>query len=115
MDERRTPTPDAANVEVAVTRTGGFAGLQRRWHAAPSGTDASQWIALIRSCPWGESATHEAHDTPAPTGADRFVWLISARCGEDLDEKAELADDQVTGAWLVLIDAVREWSDTERD
>jgi hypothetical protein len=115
MDQPRTPTSEASSIEVAVTRTGGFAGLQRRWHAVPHDSESSQWVTLIRQCPWGESAgSHDGNADPAPSGADRFVWLINARCGDDLDEQAELADEQVTGAWLALIDAVREWSDTGR-
>lgn len=130
----------AAAVEVAVKRTGGFAGLTKQWHAEPAADEAPQWIALIAQCPWDAAApvptTGDTVDTvddaaphpapspgPSPTpsaagpppqsrnaGADRFTWWIRARCGEDLDRETELGDDEVVGAWRELVDAVRDWS-----
>ena len=41
-----------------------------------------------------------------PTGADRFVWHVDARCG-DAAREAALADPEVQGPWRELIDAVR--------
>ena len=41
-----------------------------------------------------------------PTGADRFVWHVDARCG-DAAREAALADPEVQGPWRDLIDAVR--------
>ncbi|WP_082569257.1 hypothetical protein [Microbacterium sp. Root180] len=106
----------APPVEVAVTRTGGFAGLTKRWHAEPAGDEASVWIDLIAQCPWDAPADVSAavrvdgSDGPPPVGADRFTWWIRARCGEQDEREAELPDDAVVGAWRDLVDAVRVWS-----
>jgi hypothetical protein len=53
------PTPA---VEVDVARTGGIAGITRRWSAQPPESEASEWISLIDRCPWSEA--------PSPAGAD---------------------------------------------
>lgn len=102
-------------VAVLVTRTGGFAGLTKRWRAEPAESEASEWIALISQCPWDavadRSSTHGSTHHAA-RGADRFTWAIHARCGEEHEHDAELTDDDLVGAWRRLVDAVREWSRT---
>ena len=90
-------------VAVTVTRTGGFAGLRRTWHAQADTSEAPQWIALIEGCPW--DAADPTRPIP-PTGADRFMWHVDARCG-DAAREAALADPEVQGPWRELIDAVR--------
>ncbi|HEX5727951.1 protealysin inhibitor emfourin [Microbacterium sp.] len=90
-------------IAVTVTRTGGFAGLRRTWHAQPDSDEVPRWIALIDTCPW--DAADPTRDI-APTGADRFVWRVDARCG-DAEREAALADPEVQGPWRELIDAVR--------
>lgn len=90
-------------VAVTVTRTGGFAGLRRTWRARPERDEAPQWIALIDECPWDAVGPHR---TDPPSGADRFIWHVDARCG-DAAHEAALADPEVQGPWLHLIDAVR--------
>lgn len=121
-DEPTTPATEGsapAAVEVAVKRTGGFAGLSRQWRAEPPAEEASDWVALIARCPWDAASTPSRHAParreaePRP-GADRFVWWIQARCGEDDEREAELPDDEVTGAWRDLVDAVRDWSRAAR-
>jgi hypothetical protein len=104
-DQREGPRPDPRLVAVAVTvtRTGGFAGLRRTWHAQPEAMDAPQWIALIEGCPWEAADPTRPLDT---AGADRFVWHVDARCG-DAEREAALADPDVRGPWRELIDAVR--------
>jgi hypothetical protein len=135
MSETQSSPADAppldAPVEVAVTRTGGFAGLTKRWLAEPAAAEASVWIDLIAQCPWDAPATGadsdaapgaeagaapgaEAGAVPSP-GADRFVWWIRARCGEQEEREAELPDDEIVGAWRALVDAVREWRSTASD
>ena len=94
------PTPA---VEVDVARTGGIAGITRRWSAQPPESEASEWISLIDRCPWDEAPTR----TPMPDG---FVWIIRATCSAADPREAELPDDAVVGAWRDLIDAVRDWS-----
>lgn len=95
--------PEPVAVAVTVTRTGGFAGLRRSWHAQPESDDAPHWIALIDGCPWDDADPTRPID---PHGADRFLWHVDARCGEAAREAA-LADPEVQGPWRDLIDAVR--------
>ncbi|MCR2810178.1 MULTISPECIES: protealysin inhibitor emfourin [unclassified Microbacterium] len=90
-------------ISVTVTRTGGFAGLRRTWRAQPDADAAPQWIALIDECPWDAATPGRALP---PSGADRFVWHVDARCG-DAERAAALADPEVQGPWRDLIDAVR--------
>lgn len=146
MDESQNPLRDAplggadapsggsapagsadAPVEVAVTRSGGFAGITRRWRAEPPPAEASQWRELIGQCPWDAAPAvrsgkgSETDGIPVADtgtkerpGADRFVWGIYARCGEDVERETELADDELVGAWRELVDAVREWNRAEK-
>jgi hypothetical protein len=90
-------------IAVTVTRTGGIAGMRRTWRAQPATEESPQWIALIDGCPW--DAADPARPIP-PTGADRFMWHVDARCG-DAEREAALADPEVQGPWRDLIDAVR--------
>ena len=41
---------------------------------------------------------------------DGFVWWIRATWSGTDAREAELADQEVVGAWRDLVDAVREWS-----
>jgi hypothetical protein len=112
MDQQRRPEADEGSgipsptLLVAVTRTGGFAGLTRQWKAEPGEDEASDWVALISRCPWDEPVVEADR-----RGADRFQWNIHATCGPDEDRTADLPDGALTGAWRELVDAVREWSD----
>lgn len=89
-------------VVIAVVRTGGIAGISRRWRveiAASDSPDAEPWIALIERCPWSA-------DPESSAGADRFVWSIRARTPTEHLER-ELPDGAVAGPWRDLVDAVR--------
>ena len=97
-------------IAVTVTRTGGFAGMRRTWRAQPDTAEAPHWIALIDGCPW--DAADPKRDI-APTGADRYMWHVDARCG-DAEREAALADPEVKGPWRELIDAVREAKKDDR-
>jgi len=105
MTQKPNPEPTAATpaVEIDVARTGGVAGVTRRWSAQAREAEATKWISLIDRCPWDEVAIAD----PVPDG---FVWCIRAeRSGTDARE-AELPDDELVGAWRELVDAVRDWS-----
>ncbi|WP_223169210.1 MULTISPECIES: protealysin inhibitor emfourin [Microbacterium] len=115
--------PTAAPVQVAVKRTGGFAGLTKQWRAEPGADEASLWMSLISQCPWDApdsladgtahgdgTARGESSDGRPPAGADRFTWWIQARCGETDEREAEVPDGALVGAWRELVDAVRDWS-----
>ncbi len=96
-----SPTPPPADdaVVIAVVRSGGIAGIRRRWRIAAPTDEAGEWIALIDSCPW---------DSPAPesTGADRFVWSIHVRTPSERREQ-DVPDAALDGPWRALVDAVR--------
>ncbi|HKT55858.1 MAG TPA: protealysin inhibitor emfourin [Microbacterium sp.] len=92
--------PDPGRVVVTVVRSGGIAGLRRRWEAEADADAAARWIELIDDCPWGEAP-------PPVTGADRFMWRISVQWDHADDRAVDLPDDAVTGPWQALVDAVR--------
>lgn len=94
--------PVDAPVAVAVVRSGGIAGIRRRWGVEPSPSDAGEWIALIDRCPWGDAS-------PEAKGADRFVWSIRVRT-PTLRRTRELSDSELAGPWRELVDAVRHAS-----
>lgn len=96
------PAPDGAQVVIAVVRTGGIAGIRRRWRVEPEPSDQRQWIALIESCPWDSTEA----DTE---GADRFVWSIRVRTPSERLEQ-DLPDTALDGPWRELVDAVRKAS-----
>ncbi|WP_349426875.1 hypothetical protein [Microbacterium sp. LWS13-1.2] len=140
----QNPTPETTGsteprpaVEVDVARTGGIAGITRRWSAQPPETEAPEWISLIDRCPWNEAhppadatgpdaadtavaqrigapvSPHDAQAAPAEPRSpmpDGFVWFIRASWSGADPREAELYDDEVVGAWRELVDAVREWS-----
>ncbi|MCK2035323.1 hypothetical protein KZC51_04160 [Microbacterium sp. SSW1-49] len=104
MSESPVPIDEStdSDVVIAVVRSGGIAGISRRWRIEAAPADAPEWIALIDSCPW------DAH-TDAATGADRFVWSIRARTPAEHHER-ELPDSELAGPWLDLVKAVRDAS-----
>lgn len=85
---------------IAVVRTGGIAGIRRRWRVEPAPSEQGEWIALIERCPWDQ-------ETDADPGADRFIWSIRVHTPEEQRER-ELPDSAVEGPWRDLVDAVRE-------
>lgn len=95
-------------IVVAVVRTGGLAGLRRRWRVEPEPAQAPQWVALVERCPWDESL-----DGDGTRGADRYVWSIHARVREQQHEQV-IPDALLRGAWRELVDAVRD-ADALRD
>lgn len=90
-------------VAVSVVRSGGIAGLTRRWVVEADELDAGPWIALLADCPWDDPT-----DDPqsAPRGADRFSWSVRATM-PDAEHRADLTETQAAGPWRALIDAVR--------
>jgi len=119
------PPPPQPAVEVDVARSGGIAGITRRWSAQPVGDESSEWISLIDRCPWDDveptaaAPDGEADAAPAapPARADElapvpdgFTWWIRATWSGTDPREAELVDADVVGAWRDLVDAVREWN-----
>ena len=88
-------------IVIAVVRTGGIAGLRRRWRAEPAPEQAPTWLELVERCPWDERLDPDAR------GADRYVWSIHVRVrGEQLEQV--VPDTRLEGAWRELVDAVRD-------
>ncbi|MGL3149049.1 protealysin inhibitor emfourin [Microbacterium sp. A82] len=110
MNEIDAPNDSAGTtspVMIAVVRSGGVAGIRRRWEVEPLHPDVDVWITLIERCPWSD---------PKETspGADRYVWSIRARIAREERER-ELAESELTGAWRELVDAVRGAAATAPD
>jgi hypothetical protein len=97
------PQPDARDdrVVIVVVRSGGIAGLSKRWRTEPDPGCAPHWWKLVESCPWDSPA-------PAASGADRYQWRIEVNQGEATVHRAQLNDAQIEGPWRALIDEVRQ-------
>lgn len=106
-------------VLIVIVRSGGFAGLRRRWHVEPPHDEAPRWIELIERCPWDgpdPAQSNTAQSDPAQPnstqprsdrpGADRFVWSIQARTPAARRER-ELPESALDGPWRQLVEAVR--------
>ncbi|WP_431802406.1 protealysin inhibitor emfourin [Microbacterium sp. bgisy203] len=104
-DDQDAPADTERTVAVTVVRTGGIAGMRRRWGVEAADADADPWIALVDACPW-DACVAAPHAT---TGADRFAYSVSARMPK-AEHHAELAESEASGPWRTLIDAVRDAS-----
>lgn len=111
MHEYENPADGAGDdsgvnrVVIAVVRTGGIAGMRRRWRADPDPDQTPQWLALVEQCPWDQPIDDD------PSSADRYVWSIHARVhAEQRDEQLEqvVPDARLQGPWRELVDAVRD-------
>ncbi|WP_261393527.1 protealysin inhibitor emfourin [Microbacterium esteraromaticum] len=118
MHEREIPSEgtdsrsdaELNHIVVAVVRTGGLAGMRRRWRAEPGPEQTPRWLALVEQCPWDEPVRD---DQP---GADRYVWSIHARVQEQQREQQleqVVPDARLQGPWRELVDAVRDANDPE--
>lgn len=88
--------PDLA---ILVARSGGIAGMTRRWRVAPPARDTERWVVLVERCPWDD-------DLGSGSGADRFVWRIEARIRAERHQQV-VPDEHLSGPWRDLVDAVR--------
>ena len=95
---------DELSFRILVVRSGGVAGITRRWQVEP-GDDAEEWRELVLACPWGAEGT----DTES---RDRFVWRIevSRSGGQPADpaRSASVPDAQLLGPWRTLVDRVQK-------
>lgn len=92
---------DEPGFVIIVIRTGGVAGIRRRWQVEPPREEAPRWIELIDRCPWDDPSAGQQR------GADRYVWSIRVRTPAEKRER-ELADTELHEAWRELVDAVRD-------
>ena len=95
---------DENRIVIAVVRSGGFAGLRRRWRVEPAIDAELSWMALVDRCPWDERIESEQ------PGADRYVWSIHARLRDEQRQQV-VPDALLQGAWRELVDAVRDADD----
>ncbi|MFD5213877.1 protealysin inhibitor emfourin [Microbacterium sp. NPDC058345] len=99
--DSEAPRGEAAGVLIIVVRSGGFAGISRRWRVEPDPVEESRWTTLVDRCPWDAPPEHP------DAGADRFIWTVRARTPA-ADLERELPESALTGAWRELVEAVRE-------
>ncbi|SFN75401.1 protealysin inhibitor emfourin [Mycetocola miduiensis] len=113
-------------MKVTVTRSGGFAGLARRWQVSvESEPDEESWILLLRKLPWNEIA----QEPPQP---DRYLYRINyeprnnaTAASPDRNRITEpviaeprevvIPEQRLTGPWRELVDRVRERDEQERN
>lgn len=112
--DRTDETAAECALSIRVERTGGFAGLTRRWSATPPPDEADHWRSLIDACPWDAAAPHAGSDAEAGAdvdvttgGADRFCWTVVAGTPTS-EHTAVLPETDLDEPWRRLIDAVRE-------
>jgi len=87
-------------MKISVTRSGGFAGLNRTWSVTVKDDDeAEKWRELIERLPW-------EHYRSIPEEPDRFVYRV--RCAR---HEAIVPEQLFTGAWRELLDKVLEADD----
>lgn len=100
---RRGHEASAPHVAVRLTRTGGVAGITRRWQAEPPAGEEPQWVSVIEDCPWDETPSSNER-------LDGFVWRIVAVVRHD-ERSMTLPEADAVGPWATLISVVREASD----
>lgn len=109
----RDPEPA---VTVTVVRSGGFAGIPRRWQVAAPAPEADLWITLVEQCPWDRCPPAREDASPKAGEPDRFSWTLHAlladteRAGaaaRPTEHRATLTETEASGPWRALIDAVR--------
>lgn len=94
-------------IVIAVVRTGGIAGMRRRWRVEPLTEQAPQWVELVERCPWDQRM-----DAAEQPGADRYIWSIHAVLPDEQREQV-VPDALLLGAWRELVDAVRDADNTD--
>jgi hypothetical protein len=113
-------------MKVTVTRSGGFAGLARRWQVfVEREPDEEAWILLLRQLPWDDVAQE-------PAQPDRYLYRINCeprktasagpmdghkRHEPVIAEPREVVipEQSLTGPWRELVDRVRERDEQERE
>jgi hypothetical protein len=87
---------------VTIRRTGGIAGISRRWSVTVDPEEPS-WRELLGRLPWDER--------PAPQdGVDRYVYIVTCE-----PRTVEIPEHGLTGAWRDLLERVRAENDAGGD
>jgi hypothetical protein len=113
-------------MKVTVTRSGGFAGLSRRWQVfVEREPDEDSWIVLLGQLPWDEAPQE-------PAQPDRYLYRINCEPRTTAPagplhkrEQSEpviaeprevvIPEQRLTGPWRELVDRVRERDEQERE
>lgn len=105
-----------AQLQITVTRSGGFGGIMRTWTARVEGADADAWRPLVRKgVPVETTAVGVDRDgtagrqqTAAPAGRpDRFIWTVLVRDGDD-KRRLRCSETDLTPAARDLIERVQQ-------
>ena len=93
-------------MKITVTRSGGFAGLTRKWSATVTEeAETKQWRELLDQLPWDQVTSKPAE----PAEPDRFIYRV--RCA---NRQAVVPEQRFTGVWQQLLDRVREADETHQ-
>ena len=90
-------TPDEAEVEIDLTRSGGVAGHTAAWRVRAQGADSEEWKQLLQQCPWS-AKTEKSVAHP-----DRYTFQIEVG-----NQRISLPEERVLGAWRQLVNRVME-------
>lgn len=99
-------------MKVTVTRSGGFAGIPRRWEVfVEKEPDEDAWLVLLGNLPWDDIP----QDAPQP---DRYLYRINCEPYESVipePREAVIPEQDLTGPWRELVERVRERDEQKRD
>lgn len=98
-------------MRIDISRSGGFAGLTRRWSIEPDGEEEDQWRELIDACPWDEA--DDGGNQP-----DRYIYRIEAvqyRSAVREQYRATVPEHLLSGAWRQLIEKTQQAAGAEHD
>ncbi|SFN54974.1 hypothetical protein SAMN05216219_1166 [Mycetocola miduiensis] len=88
---------------MTVTRSGGFAGIARRWQVfLEKEPDEESWLMLLRKLPWDDPPRSE----PQP---DRYLYRINCEPYDTITpepREAVIPEQDLTGPWRELVDRV---------
>ncbi|MGV8897420.1 MAG: protealysin inhibitor emfourin [Rhodoglobus sp.] len=89
-----------AVLTITVARSGGFAGVTRRWSVSAALDEADELIELVDACPWPRVVKDEV-------SRDRFVYVITVRAPRKR-RSATVPESALTGPWKTLVKRVQE-------
>lgn len=89
-------------MKITVIRSGGFAGLTRRWVVIVGDQDdAAEWEHLVDTLPWDDRPT-------APPQPDRYVYRIRVS-----RRQITLPEQKLAGPWRQLVERVLDTTEPE--
>lgn len=92
-----------------VERSGGIGGMLLVWEVDIDASSRRDELgARVAELPWSAGAGRDAAAS-APSGADRFAYLIESRFG-----RVRFGEGQMPQEWKRLVDEVREVAEPHR-